>query len=265
MRIALAAVAVALVTLPSEAVHAWGEAGHRAVAMVAAIRLTPVSAKAVATLLRGQSMADAANWADDVRNTTHPHTTSWHFTNIPITSSGYRRSRDCARGNCVIAAIERQAATLSDRTKPRAERAEALKFLIHFIGDIHQPLHTGDNGDRGGNEVAIAMVGDARNLHAAWDFGVMQAQGVGTKALVAAAEAWLDTQTEATVAGGSVVSWAEESQRIARDIVYRQVRGDKAIVGAEQVEALRIIEQRIAQAGVRLAAVLNRAVAVANP
>jgi hypothetical protein len=243
---------------------AWGPAAHEAVATLAAERLTPATAKEVAALLGRESLVQVSVWADEVRNTTHTHTTGWHFTNIPITSSGYRASRDCPQGSCVVAAIQRQEAILRDRTRPAAARAEALKFLVHLIGDIHQPLHAADAGDRGGNNREIEMVGGSRNLHAAWDSGIIQSRGSSTRALVTAANQWLQTQTESTVAGGSAEDWANESYRLARDITYAQVRGDNAITGPERVEALRIIEKRIARAGVRLAAVLNRAMALAT-
>ena len=242
---------------------AWGPAAHEAVVTLAAERLTPVTTQQVATLLGRESLVQISVWADDVRTTTHKHTTGWHFTNIPITSSGYQASRDCPQGNCVVAAIQRQEAILRDRTRPAAARAEALKFLIHLIGDVHQPFHASDAGDRGGNNREIELVGGSRNLHAAWDSGIIQSRGSSTRALVTAAKQWLQTQTESTLAGGSAEDWANESYRLARDIAYVQVRGDDAIAGPERVEALRIIEQRIARAGVRLAAVLNRAMALA--
>ena len=243
---------------------AWGPMGHQAVATIAAERLTPVTAKDVANLLGRESLVQVSVWADEVRNTTHKHTTGWHFTNISISSSGYQASRHCPQGNCGVAAIQRQEAILRDRTRPAVVRAEALKFLIHFIADVHQPLHASDAGDRGGNGREIEQVGGSRNLHAAWDSGIIQSRGSSTQALVTAAKQWLQTQTESTIAGGSAEDWANESYRVARDIAYAQVTGDDAITGPERVEALRIIEKRIARAGVRLAAVLNRAMAVST-
>ena len=243
---------------------AWGPAAHEAIATLAAERLTPVTTTAVATLLGRESFVQVSVWADDVRTTTHKHTTGWHFTNIPINSGGYQGSRDCPQGNCLVMAIQRQEAILRDRGRSAAARAEALKFLIHLIGDVHQPLHASDAGDRGGNNREIELVGGSRNLHAAWDSGIIQSRGSSTRALVAAAKQWLQTQTESTLAGGSAEDWANESFRLARDIAYVQVRGDDAITGPERVEALRTIEQRVARAGVRLAAVLNRVMALAT-
>ena len=243
---------------------AWGPAGHEAVAQVAAQRLTPFVQKQIDTLLGGQPMWQVSTWADEVRNSTHPHTNTWHFTNIPITSTGFTRARDCRQGNCVVAAIERLQAVLRDRSRPRTERQEALKFLIHFIGDIHQPLHAGDSGDRGGGDRTIAPIGGATNLHFAWDGGIIRSQNGSAASLTAAALAWLRTQTEPTLTAGSAAEWANESHRIARDVVYAQVKNDNAIAGTERFEALRIIERQIALSGIRLAAVLNRVLGAAG-
>ena len=243
---------------------AWGPAAHEAVAALAAERLTPATTKEVAALLGRESLVQVSVWADDVRTTTHKHTTGWHFTNIPLNSSGYQASRDCPQGSCLVSAIQRQEAILRDRTRPRVARAEALKFLIHLIADVHQPLHASDAGDRGGNNREIELVGGSRNLHAAWDSGIIQSLGSSARALVTGAKQWLQTHTESTLAGGRALDWANESHGLARDIVYLQVRGDDAITGPERVEALRVIEQGIARAGVRLAAVLNRAMALAT-
>jgi hypothetical protein len=252
------ALAALLISTPAAA---WGPSGHRAVAQVAAQRLTPAAQKAVAALLRELSMSDVSTWADEVRNTTHKESNTWHFTNIPVTSEGFNRTRDCRQGNCVVGAIERLEVVLRNRMKPAVERQEALRFLIHFIGDIHQPLHAANAGDNGGGQRTIVPVGGAGNLHFAWDGGIMQDQNRSIAALVGAANRWLKTQTESSLAMGSPTDWANESFRIARDVVYPQVKGDNAIAGAERQDAIRIIEQRIARAGVRLAAVLNRALA----
>jgi hypothetical protein len=247
-------------------VGAWGPIAHRAIARLAEQRLTPQAKTHVAALLAGQPLANVALWADDVRTTTHPQTYNWHFTNIPIGSSGYVATRDCRpspRGDCVVAAIERSTLTLRS-SKVVSSRKDALQFLVHLVADIHQPLHTGHNADRGGTDRTIAEIGNADNLHGAWDSGIIRASGRNENALVAVANQWLQTQNESQIANSAVVEWANEGFRLARDVAYREVAGDNAITLAERQEAIRIIEKRIAKAGVRLAAVLNRALAAAT-
>lgn len=244
---------------------AWGPDGHRAVARVAQARLSPSAQAAIHTLLGNDTIVDVAVWADEVRNTTHPETYNWHFSDVPVTAAGFKRSRDCKpdaeKGDCSVAALERLTAVLRDQTRPQAERREALMFIVHIVGDIHQPLHSAErNHDRGGNDVMVAEIGGAMNLHAAWDTGIIKASGKDEQSLATDAETWLKTQNETGMTTGSFVTWTNESHQIARDIVYAEA-SDHRITGAERAEAIRIIEKRVARAGVRLADVLNRAFA----
>jgi hypothetical protein len=241
---------------------AWGPDGHRAVARVAQSRLKPSAQAAIRMLLGNQTLVDVAVWADEVRNTTHTNTYNWHFSDVPITAPGFLRSRDCRpnveKGDCSVAALERLTAVLRDPKKSATQRQEALKFIVHFIGDIHQPLHAAErNHDQGGNLVMVMLNGESVRLHSAWDSGVIGAFHLNDVSLAQRAEQWLGTQSESDIAGGSFEDWTNESHRIARDVVYKQA-GDGVISAAERAEALSIIQKRIARAGVRLAAVLNQ-------
>jgi nuclease S1 len=244
----------------------WGDHGHRAVARLAEERLSPTARKAVAAILDGESLADVAMWADGVRCETcsHPHTYRWHFTNIPISASGYSATRDCKKkpnGDCVVRALARLESDLRDGVLDGDEQEEAVRFLIHFVGDLHQPLHAGDNNDLGGGRREIAEIGQSSNLHSAWDSGIIGASGKDEDDLVAAANEWLNTLSPATLTqmrGGRYIDWANESHQLARTVAYPQVDGDNEIDDDERKTALRIIEKRVARGGVRLAAVLNR-------
>jgi hypothetical protein len=206
---------------------------------------------------------DVAIWADEVRGTTHPATYNWHFTDVPVTVLRYNRSRDCKpdpeKGDCSVAALDRLSAVLMDTTRPELERREALKFIVHIVGDIHQPLHSAERDhDEGGNRVNVTVRGETVNLHAAWDRRIIAAFQETDVTLARRAEEWLESQNESAIARGSFIDWTMEGHDISRDIVYRHA-DDHVIDAAEQAEAIRIIRKRIARAGVRLAAVLNRA------
>ena len=138
----LAIVLVVASLVPSRT-FAWGSEGHSIVAEIAEQHLEPGTTKQVRDLLaleNSTSLADVANWADHIRRQ-RPETASWHFVDIPITAPFYDPARDCAGGNCVVAKIEQFAKELHDTSPPPGERLEALKFLVHFAGDVHQPLH----------------------------------------------------------------------------------------------------------------------------
>jgi hypothetical protein len=157
-------------------VWAWGSEGHRIVAEIAEQYLEPETAHQIRDLLAIENtsgLADVANWADQIRQQRRD-TASWHFVDIPINAAGYDATRDCPRNDCVVAKTDEFVAQLRDRSLPARPRLEALKFVVHFIGDIHQPLHAADNGDRGGNEIHVRYPRRKTNLHAVWDSGILE-------------------------------------------------------------------------------------------
>jgi len=258
------AVAVLLVWCGPSALQAWGREGHTAVARIAWERLSYVARGRITRLLGNDRMTDSdvVMWPDRSRYSSHEASYRWHFVNIPITSSGYRRTRDCrpsaTRGDCIIAALVRLERNELADVNMMITRRQRLMFLLHLVGDLHQPLHAGDDGDLGGTQRHIQSIGDSDQLHSAWDSGIMQASHVGTNALVARANAWLETQDEAAIAEGLYRDWAMEGFAISRDVAYPQVAGDNRITSSERQAALRLIVRRVAEGGVRLAAVLNR-------
>src|SRR5712692_7044039 len=146
----------------------WGQEGHRVVASIAERHLTTQARAKVQEILGADSsLVAVATWADDVRNF-RPETRPWHFIDIPLKDSAIDPQRDCNNGNCVTAAISHFIGVLKDSsTTPDAKR-EALKFIVHFVGDLHQPLHCEDNKDRGGNQKKITFFGQPGNLHSTW-------------------------------------------------------------------------------------------------
>lgn len=166
----------------------WGQEGHSIVAEIAQRRLDPATLDKIANLLALEAPAldrpnvtlvSIANWADDYR-ADHKDTAGWHFVNIPDDRSTYDPDADCKNGDCVIDAIVRFRPVLADCSKSVTERLQALKFIVHFIGDIHQPLHTSERwdaytakDDQCGNLVPVTFFGQTTNLHAVWDTGLI--------------------------------------------------------------------------------------------
>ncbi len=168
-----ATLALSCLLLAIAPVRAWGPDGHRVVAQLAQAALTPAARVQVRELLRDEpepTLAGVANWADTLRsNDSWRHAGPWHYLNLPDLRCDYRPQRDCPGGNCVIGAIEAQTRVLADASQPRQKRIEALKFVVHFVGDVHQPMHAGLRSDRGGNDFQISYNGDGWNLHSVWD------------------------------------------------------------------------------------------------
>jgi hypothetical protein len=186
------------------------------VARIAWALMTPGARQEATTLLGGgqNRFIAMSTWADDVRST-RPETSNWHFVNIPATAGRYDATRDCAtsrRGDCVVAAIARERATLVDHTRPARQRAEALRFLVHFVGDVHQPLHVANNGDRGGNDVAVQTLGAGpgsrtTTLHAIWDTSVINRSSETETAR--AARLLVAVRTRPAPDPGDVLRWVE--------------------------------------------------------
>lgn len=130
-------------------------------------------------------MADVASWADELL-ATHRQTGAWHYVDIPTDAPGYDVERYCPRNQCVVAKIGRYFRIQRDGSRSDADREEALKFVIHFVGDVHQPLHAADRHDRGGNDVRVVYAVRDVNLHHVWDTELVEAEAGGQAALVEA-------------------------------------------------------------------------------
>jgi hypothetical protein len=185
--------------------------------------------------------------------------------NIPLDAPVYSAERDCSRNRCIVAQIARERVVLADRSLLPAIRAEALKFLIHFVGDLHQPLHASDNGDRGGNDVRVVLARKRTNLHALWDTALVAALGRDPVSLGTSLEAKISLAQKQQWQGGSSAEWANESLALARTEIYAALGGtgdtNAPLILPNDYAAAKapIVKTQLQKAGVRLAWVLNEA------
>ena len=201
----------------------WWDLGHRIVARLAEARLTPHTREAVRDILEGQSLADASVWADNIRQYRHD-ADRLHYVNIPLADTRYVPERHCPGGQCIIAAIEQERHLLADPAASRGERAEALRFLIHFMGDMHQPLHVGDDSDRGGNLRAVIFLGHPTDLHKVWDGELIDSSVANQDVYFELLRKRMASLDLRKLEAGTVVDWAMEGHRIAVEHVYRASR-----------------------------------------
>ena len=169
---ALAVLAV-ITLMSSSGAHAWSSEGHQVVARIADKQLTPVARAEVNRLLAlepGETLTTISTWADQHRS---PKTGTWHYVNFPRGDCHYVPDRDCPDGNCVVDVIQKQAQILTSGA-PDETRLTALKYLVHFVADVHQPLHAGHYDDRGGNTYQLRAFKLGSNLHAVWDSGLIK-------------------------------------------------------------------------------------------
>lgn len=260
-------------------VWAWGQEGHSIIAEIAQVRLSPAAATMVGRLLQGRSLASVASWADDVRGE-RPATANWHFVDIPLTSADYEPGRDCKpdpkNGDCVVAELDRLKSELrcaGDDDKKR----EALKFAVHFVGDIHQPLHAVRN-DEGGNLIEIDLFTHGlictgacmpthtlMPFHVAWDTGLIEKTVWDWGAYVErldSAKGWLNgaEAKQSEIDGGTPADWAVETHKYAV-AAWMALPASNVLDDVYFSKALPIIDRQLGVAGLRLAHFLNEAYA----
>jgi hypothetical protein len=261
-RVCISLVTLTMLSGASPAV-AWGPQAHRVIAEVAMERLTPEARAGVERLLlRGDTLPDIANWADHEGHEVYPGSAPWHYVNVPISAPRYNR-RFCKGGNCVVEKIKHFRIVLADREVPIRERQHGLLFLVHFVADIHQPLHVGDNDDRGGNLTQIQFFDRGTNLHRLWDSDLIHHIGGNDRAWAARVKQSVTPESVATWSRGTVEDWADDSLRAAK-LAYRNPDGSDAPMpsgtrlGEDYVRmANPILREQMARAAVRLANELN--------
>lgn len=250
MKTVLAALALATALAPLPLL-AWGRDGHAVVAQIADDHLTPAAHAEVRRLLAlepGATLESIASWADEHRS---PTTGKWHYVNF-LRGSDFHYSRNlCPGDRCLVEALKRQELVLGDRHASDAKRALALRYVVHLVGDAHQPLHAGYGDDKGGNSYQVRWQGRGSNLHHVWDTGLIETFELTPVALAHQVEA----DEPQVVTGGDVEDWINEGGAIVGSPGFyppRKIRND-------YVRTWRpLVEQRLAQAGLRLAAMLNR-------
>jgi hypothetical protein len=229
--------------------HAWGTQGHQVVANLAYAQLSAQARLQVDKLLApepGATLASISTWADQTRNKT---TAPWHYVNFPRDTCTYDAARDCPDGQCVVGAIDRQLAVLASNASDE-KRLLALKYIVHLVADVHQPLHAGYADDRGGNTYQVQAFGRGTNLHALWDTGLIENTGVEAAAMTAKLLAM-------PVPAGDLdaARVAEESCRTVGTGGFYPARK----VGPDYVERFTpVMEKQLTVAGARLAANLNK-------
>lgn len=242
--------------MPTSA-FAWGSDAHRLIAQVALERLSPAARIEVDRLLSledGATLASLSVWADQHRS---PATAAWHYVNLPKGECHYVESRDCPDGKCVVAAIERQAERLRTVASDEA-RLLALKYVVHLVADVHQPLHAGRAIDKGGNKFQVHAFGHGTNLHALWDSDLIEARPGGPVALMLSLQNAKEPRR--TV---KPEDWAEESCSVVEsEGFYPATRSVGALYALRWDATLR---QRLSDAAYRLAWVLNVALVRPTP
>jgi hypothetical protein len=249
---------------------AWGPVGHRIVAGIARNHLSSAARSRIRVLLGDDDLAAISVWADNIK-AERPETLGWHFVDIPMNSDGFSQARDCYHPderrpetkqdhhNCVVDRILLFKQVLADKSATRAERIDALKFLVHFVGDIHQPMHALAEA-RGGTEIRVIEFGATEcgkrpcNLHFAWDIGLIEHSDRSERQYSYDLENLITRRHLSSAAHGSPEDWANESFRLAKKIWIN----DGSSLDENYYRAnIGILGNQLALAGLRLAALLS--------
>jgi hypothetical protein len=259
----LTSVTVTLASLPC---WGWGREGHQIVAAIAEDHLNETTGVMIQSLIGNNHLYSVATWADDVRKA-RPETAPWHYVNIPLGGS-YSGMRDCEPPrSCVVAKIDEFTQVLTDKSKSRDERAEALKFIVHFVGDIHQPLHTVKEF-AGGNGIPVSFLNSSRcgryecNLHGVWDSELIEHSRLNREEYVRHEEAMITADKLNRLDNGTAEQWANESLKLAQAAwVQDGAELDELYYGQQ----IRVVDRQMALAGVRLARLLNDTIGKMTP
>ena len=248
-----------LLTAPS-ALLAWGANGHRIVGRIAMNHLTDEAARGVQCLLGPEGLDQVSTWPDEIRSDpAWKKADPWHFIDIDDDQTLETAPRD-PNGD-VLEAIGRFTAVLRDPQATVESKQEALKFLVHFVGDVHQPLHVGRHADQGGNKIKVTLFNQETNLHSVWDAGLIDAEKLSFSEFAA----FIDHPTLQEIQSwqsSTPADWAKESQAL-RSRVY--ATGDGKLSYEYDYVEIPLIKQRLLQAGVRLAGLLNSIFAQPGP
>jgi len=284
-RLLLRAALVLAILLPATPAMAWWEYGHGAVGRIAYLNVSPQTRAELDRMLRQGRLLDtptcsiatielAAYWPDCIKTLGErfSYASPWHYQNVNICRP-FDLSGPCADGNCVSAQIERNVRILADRRIPDRERVMALAFLIHFVGDLHQPMHAGDHNDLGGNRVQVSwgLIGGRTNLHLVWD-GYFADRGISAAPGEAAGIlSELTPEDRAAMPLGTILDWSRENWEISRDEAYGGVfaepcaerpRDARPVITEAMIQrAIPVVRRQVARGGLRLARLLDEAFA----
>lgn len=258
---------------------AWGPTGHRVVGAVAEKHLDIAVHSKIFKILGGQSLSRVANWPDEIKSepTKYSYTFNWHYTDWADDAHDHDETTSSGK---LLGSIKDQVAVLKNPEATDDAKIFALKFIIHLVGDLHQPLHVGNGLDQGGNLCKVTFQGQAMNLHALWDEGLINFTKLSYSELADYVSQGHTREEILAWKSGTVVDWALESKELRGKIypenvlptpepmsVKQYCRKD-IVVTAEETPKLSydysykfvpVVEQRLYQAGVRLAMVLNEA------
>ena len=236
----------------------WGVTGHRTIGKIAEKHLTPKAAIAVKDLLEEESLADVSTYADHIRSKDeYKYTAPWHYINVPagLSQQAFKDTVFAKQNDNVYKALLKCEADLKNPAKSREEKIFALKFIVHMVGDLHQPMHVSRSEDQGGNKIKITFLGNPGNLHGLWDSGLPEHEGLTYEQLADKVDHATPAEIK-TWQKDDMLKWLYESYQVSEQL-YADAGKSSDFDEAYYKAHIPVFEERMEKAGIRLAGVLN--------
>lgn len=239
----------------------WGSVGHRTIGLIAERHLTNNARVQIQDLLGSSSLSEVSNWADEVRrDPEYRNTAPWHYINLPEGLSKQEFINEVTKqsGENVYTAVTKMEQQLQDPASSQEEKVNALKFIVHFVGDMHQPMHISRAEDQGGNKIQLNYEGKGTNLHALWDSKLIESESLSEQQLADK----IDKATPAQIKlwqSDPMIEWMWESYQISSSLYSEVDQMSKRSVDERYYNGhISVLEDRLEKAGVRLAGLLNQ-------
>ena len=233
---------------------AWGPTGHRATGKIAENHLTKKAKKKIDKLLNGESLAFVSTYADQIKSDRkYSNYYTWHYVNMPLDTK-YEDSEKNPTGD-IITGINKCIEVLKSETSSNEDKAFFLKMLVHFLGDLHQPMHVGRSEDKGGNTIQVQWFGKGTNLHSVWDSKMIEEWNMSYDELADNAQDLSKEQVKA-IQKGSIVDWAHDTHKLSK-IAYESVNVGENLKYRYSYDHFGTVRTQLQKGGIRLAKLLN--------
>lgn len=243
-----------IISIGVNATNAWGPTGHRATAEIAQQHLSKKAKRKIDALLNGQSLAMVSTYADEIRSDDRfKDFGPWHYVNFPF-DSNYDIHPKSDKGDIYVA-INNCIAILKDANSSDSDKSFYLKMLVHFIGDLHQPLHVGIEDDRGGNRFQVQWFDEGTNLHTVWDTEIIETYNMSYSELAANCESLSEAEITA-IQSGTIKEWMYESRKLCLTVYETTKVGDN-LKYRYMYDYAGVVRSQIQKGGLRLAKLLN--------
>jgi len=232
----------------------WGQNGHRATGKIAENHLTKRTKKKIDKILKGESLAFVSTFGDEIKSDRkYKEFSPWHYVNMDLDQT-YEDAEKNPDGD-LVTAINKCVAVLKDKNSSEEDQAFYLKLLVHFVGDLHQPMHIGQKEDKGGNDIQVQWFGQGTNLHSVWDTKMIEGFNMSYLELADNAKTLTVKEIE-SIEKGSVIDWVNEIHQVTKKI-YKSVEKGEKLSYRYSYNHFDTVRTQLQIGGIRLAKILN--------